>query len=54
MEITINTNGTRVLQWRSGMKRILLCYALFIFCGVVYAAVELEEDVNQLQNWGFE
>jgi len=36
------------------MKHVVLCFALFILCGVVYAAVELEEGVNQLQNWGFE
>lgn len=42
------------LQWRCVMKRVVLCCVLSILCGVVYAAVELEEGVNQLQNWGFE
>jgi hypothetical protein len=36
------------------MRHLVLCCALFILCGVAYATVELEEGVNQLQNWSFE
>ena len=36
------------------MGHLVLCCALFILCGVAYATVELEEGVNQLQNWSFE